>query len=62
MVDAGIPEFQVPAYSRLSEMFHDQSDDLAAAETLQELLGIELQQLQVILGRMEQTPEEIRAA
>jgi len=61
VIDAKVPEFMVLGHTRLSEMRHDQGKHLAAAETLEEMLRVDPRQVQLILGRMQQTVGEIRA-
>jgi tetratricopeptide (TPR) repeat protein len=60
VLDAGVLYPKVRAGLSFSETLHDQGDNLAAAELLAELLEIDPQQLEPILGRMGRTVREIR--
>ncbi len=61
VLDAGVPYAKVRAGVLFSETLHDQGDNLAAANVLEEVLEIEERQLEPILDLMNRTHGEIRA-
>jgi len=63
VIDAGATKPKVEAQSALSEMWHDQGNDLAAAKLLEEMLTIDNREVEAALKDtpLERTAEEVRA-